>query len=158
MTPEEIKAAEDAQDSLAGTVPDEVVGALLPASLRIGGRPVHPITVTDYLLLKKLNSPLAQAGKTFADCEDEDVLRLCYLVTHTPAECVELLDGGVEDFDAAAMEFGAQIELAQLKSVGEAIGRLIYQATAMGIPTAPPDGSGKKKSSKRTPGTGSAGR
>lgn len=157
MTPEQIAAAQTAQERLAGTIPGAVVDALLPKSQTIGGLPVHPLTLTDFILLKKVDSPVVQPGKCVADCDDMDVLRLCYLVTHEPAESDELISSGMEEFDAAAMEFGTRCRFSDLREIGATVGRLLFEAGSTYIPTVAPGEPGKKKSSRKIRGTASPG-
>lgn len=132
----QIKAAVDKREELKGKNPEQVIQALFPDGMKIGGEKALPLTLAHYVLLEKINSPFIKGGEIdFSDIPNTDLMNLCYIVTHSAAKTRDLISEGQEAFDAAVFDFCEKIALSELKDVGVVIAGLLYQATSTIIET-----------------------
>ena len=113
--------------------PKRVVKAFLPEPITVGTLKLQPFTVGTVLLLERLDHPLMD-DKAKADMTNDEVMTLVYVLTRPVAESNALYQKSPDDFAAAVLDFAAQIPLAELRPLGEAIRRHFADAVATVMP------------------------
>lgn len=146
---EQAAAAQEAAARSAQTTPPEILDALFPDGTHIGGHRVHPLSVSAYVFLQKRKNPICEEGG-LAKMSNEQLLELCFVITHPLSECSEILaEGGEEAWEEAYMTFGDKIPFHHMEDVGYKVGAVVHQAMATVMPTQPAKKKAAAKSSKR---------
>ena len=119
------------QEELENKNPQIALDAILPSGLKIGGIAVSPLTLAHYVILEKIKSPLVEKDSVdWEKVSNVDLMKMCYVVTHKPAETRELLVAGQDEFEKEVFEFCSEIHLSKLSEVGQTLGRLMAEAMA----------------------------
>lgn len=141
FTKAEIKNLSQKRDELESRNPSIAINALVGFSEKIGGVNTLPLTLSHYVILEKLDSPFLKQGVDFKNIGNEKLMEFCFLVTRPAKESRELLIESKEVFDDAVFEFCENVKLSELRQVGEAIARRLFESTSTALEIA----SGEKK-------------
>jgi len=133
---EQAAAAKQAGEQFAGRTPEEILDALFPDGMKIGGQPVIPLSVASYTFLEKLRNPITKKDG-LAKMKNEQLMELCFVLTHPVSECRELHSGGADAWRDAYWQFGENLAFADMQEIGFKIGAVVAQAMATVMPTQP---------------------
>lgn len=142
---EQLARADKKRKELENKNPQAVLDAFIQKEYKIGGIKTLPLTLAHYVVLEKIKSPFVDKKiKDFGKIDNENLMKMCYVITHTAGESRALLAEGEECFMEAVFDFCQNIELKDIAEVGKAVGAAILQASATAI-------QAQKKTMRATP-------
>ena len=117
--------------------PRQVVDAVYPEKIVIGGVDMLPMTLGTWLFLQKINHPFLKmakhnSGKANIDISLFDVVSLLFVMSHLASECAELHKNG--RFETAVNEFADKIPAAEIPRLPEAIKEYFTKQFETAIP------------------------
>lgn len=139
------QAALSAQQARGTTrTPSAVLTALFPDRIDVGGLPLRPLSLGDFILLEKIDSPILELdGVEEPEIGPLDLAAAIYLLATPFAQVAEQLNGGRHAFDQAVLAFASRVPAGEVLAAGAKV----RAAIAAGFATALPGGE------KKTPAT-----
>lgn len=127
--------------------PKKVIDAFAAAGTKVSGVELREFTLGSMIVLEKIQSPLVAARKDGEKLtlSDLDLMRLVFILSRPSSESYTLLRDGMEEFDAAVMEFSDALSPAALPGIGAKIRGLFASAMSTA-----PSGNGVSESEKKT--------
>ncbi len=151
FSPEEIAALEAARKRSESTNPAPVLDAFFPATIKVGDLALRPLTLGDFMLLEKLESPLLEEAEADSDEEPTttDFALGVFVLALPPGHARGILtNGGREDLDRHVAAFADRIAAGEVVSLGLKVRAAIVAGFASMQPMGASD---QKKTAAQTP-------
>ena len=133
--------------------------AFMAQPIVVGAITLRPITLSIYMLLEEIESPLIEeAGQEADDFTIRDMAAAVYILSHDEETVMASLDKSRSAFDRAVLKWAASVPAPDLMELGQAVAKSMADALATVLPSEKKTGTvAPDKSSKAARATASAG-
>jgi hypothetical protein len=109
--------------------PNEVLDAFAPVPITAANIVLRPLTISDFMLLERLDSPFANQQITpDTDISISEIMEAVYILAHPAQTSRSAFARGRPEFDDAVFTFGDSISPGALRDLGARIAEAIHTA------------------------------